>query len=521
MYKYMIVDDEMIIRKGLIVRIEDLKLDIELVGEGENGAEGIDILKAANPDIIFTDMRMPLMDGRDFLEYIHENFPDKKVIVISGYSDYEYMHAAINSSVVDYILKPFDSNDIKKSIMKAISMINKEKTANSKIDLLEKEINQIQYQQDLQGLLNAIVNPATDLRSLRLNYIRINNEENSDNMVLVNVFISPQNFRNDLKEIWNSSKEANDSIFISNTLNEGEYSILLCFKNDDEEKRIQGVYDFFHELMNIEDGMCNIYVCISKAVKSIADLNKAYLQNIDLLQYRELGDRRGIYKYEDICKQSQNENIEKWDKYKEIISAVKGHDVCKIRELINSFFTFIENREGLTFKSLKDSCINLYKAVEDYFKLKGISMKGGFVEGFMQNYIYINDTSKLRNDLINIFINLANEIQGDGHNTHSLAEEIKKYIEKNYNFKITLEAISEKFFINSSYCSYIFKEKIGENLNEYLTKIRIEKSKSLLKNTKLSIEVVSKEIGYSNPKYFFKIFKKYVGTTPLEFRNSI
>ena len=101
---------------------------------------------------------------------------------------------------------------------------------------------------------------------------------------------------------------------------------------------------------------------------------------------------------------------------------------------------------------------------------------------------------------------------------NQLFHSIQEYIRKNYHQKLTLQMISSEFYVTPAYCSSLLKEKLDQSFNEYLGEIRLEKAKQLLRETDLSADRISDEIGYSNPKYFFKVFKKLTGFTPLEYR---
>ena len=128
MYRYIIVDDEVLIRKGLISKIKDItSIQIACAGEAANGIEGLALIEAEDPDIIITDMKMTKMDGMEFLEKIAERYPDKPIIVISGYKAFDYVSKAIEKKAVGYVLKPFSTEEIEKQLAKAIAQIEQQK----------------------------------------------------------------------------------------------------------------------------------------------------------------------------------------------------------------------------------------------------------------------------------------------------------------------------------------------------------------------------------------------------------
>uniref|UniRef100_UPI00356593DF response regulator n=1 Tax=Cohnella sp. TaxID=1883426 RepID=UPI00356593DF len=159
MYKYIVVDDEVLIRRGMLkkIRAADFGDRLEFAGEANNGEDALALLGSADPDIVITDMRMPEMDGKLLLQTLQTNYPSKKIIVVSGYSDYEYMKEAISAKVVGYLLKPFSRDEIRETLTKAIDLLDAERSALQQLEHQENEKQEISYDADLQSLGHLIV----------------------------------------------------------------------------------------------------------------------------------------------------------------------------------------------------------------------------------------------------------------------------------------------------------------------------------------------------------------------------
>ena len=155
-YRYIIVDDEVLIRKGLISKIDEItSLKALCVGEAANGVEGLRVIGETNPDIIITDMKMKKMDGVEFLERISERFPEKPIIVISGYKAFDYMNKAIEKRVIGYVLKPFSPEEIEKQLQKAIEQIENQKN----FFILQEKAKSLDQRKIKDILLSAILEP--------------------------------------------------------------------------------------------------------------------------------------------------------------------------------------------------------------------------------------------------------------------------------------------------------------------------------------------------------------------------
>lgn len=514
MYKYIIVDDEFLSRKGLLKKIDSLNLSLQLIGEAENGAAGLELIDEKNPDIIFTDMKMPVMDGMDFLETINKRYANKKVIVISGYTNYEYMHKAINSNVIGYILKPFNKDEIEELITKAICMLESERDINTKIDFLQQEIHDIKYHMDIEKLQSIIKMPPQNHNFLYFNNKELNVLNYSNNIILISIFSNSSINSEDIDAVQCSLKLKRKYIFIQDSEDKTQYFLITFYDENEINNELQRIGEAVKNIL-LENNS-NMYVCISHAKASLYRLHEAYIENLNLLDLRNLKDANRIY---EPCSMKSSTESMPWDKYKEMVYAIKSNNESKVQCLVDEFFDIYENNDEFSFSSVKNACVSFNNAISNYLAIMGIDVSINFTYDFNEKYRFETSVTNIKKDFIEFYFNLLKNIHNNDTNNPELVYRIKQYIENNYNSKITLELIASKFFINPSYCSYMYKEKTGENINEYLTKIRMEKSKNLLKETHKSIDIISKEVGYRNTKYFFKIFKKYVGFTPLEYRN--
>ena len=123
MYTYIVADDEIIVRKGTIAKLDALSDELVCAGEAGNGLQALDLLAEKRPDILITDMYMPEMNGLALLRTVSEKWPDVQIIVISGYKDFEYARQALSARAVDYLLKPFCREDIQRAAMRAMEKL--------------------------------------------------------------------------------------------------------------------------------------------------------------------------------------------------------------------------------------------------------------------------------------------------------------------------------------------------------------------------------------------------------------
>ena len=156
MYTYIVIDDESLIRKGTIKKLQPMEDRITCIGEADNGKAGIELIQEVHPDIVILDMQMPIMGGKELLPYLAENYPDMPLIVISGYRDFDYVKQAISAAAIDYILKPFSKEAIQDCISRAIERLEDSQTL-SRVTDSDEEKEAAYYDYDIQHLTNLIL----------------------------------------------------------------------------------------------------------------------------------------------------------------------------------------------------------------------------------------------------------------------------------------------------------------------------------------------------------------------------
>lgn len=187
MYNYLIVDDEPLIRMGTLKKLESLSDRICCIGEADNGRQAIDLTEQFAPDLIILDMEMPVMNGTALLSYLSENHPDIQLIVISGYKSFDYIKHAIANNAIDYILKPFTEEQIKKTVLQALERIETSASIHAQLQVSEEQREIAFYEHDIWLLQNLILDYGisdTEIHSKKLSFIR-----NSERFLLLLFYV--------------------------------------------------------------------------------------------------------------------------------------------------------------------------------------------------------------------------------------------------------------------------------------------------------------------------------------------
>ena len=257
-----------------------------------------------------------------------------------------------------------------------------------------------------------------------------------------------------------------------------------------------------------------LFIFISDPVQGFEKLNRCYLINERLNRQIFLNDRVRILPAKAISDQKGMAYSE--DHMKNLFRRLKYQNQ-DTKELLDDFFGGMDLSKH-TLGVIGNTCENLIDKVNDY-AVQNNTETDDIMSVFYRRYMFQPNLEKMQKEISGYVILILNSIRMASQESDLLFGRIQEYILNNYHRKLTLQVLASQFYVPSAACSSLIKEKLNMSFNEYLADIRLEKAKQLLQETDLSAERISDEIGYSNPKYFFKIFKKMTNLTPVEYRN--
>lgn len=521
MYKVLLVDDEVTIIEGLKVIINWDRLKCTIAGTAQNAMDAAILADQIVPDLIISDINMLNTNGLDLIKFLREKGCPSKFILISGFSEFEYAKKAISLGVHSYILKPIDEYEMEDAIQEAIIDIESERFRDSL--LRQSEIQRENYK-------NMIFQHMIDTDSESEAYLIELLESASitlKNLPFISLFIETSHTDKALlKENMNRISEHLRDLFerdfsgVSFRMNLSLIGAILYPKFPDlDYKRKQEV-----ELLYAELKGCSVPI-VSIAVSSLhhskAELKKAFQEARDALSYRLLIPQSVILDFEELMKEhAQQEQIpvhllneldqEINDLHLEATRS-KVDEICSTLQMIitknpasfrtaalNVMLACLRNLPIINLHQNDSIGLNLLKLFDDTRKLSEVG-----------------DFKRILNKLTCVLIEAKSvKLPSKG----DLIDNVKQYISENYRQDITLVSLSEHYFINPYYLSQLFKRKTGETYLSYITNVRIEKSKQLLATTNAKIYEICIQVGYVNVKYFSKIFEKYVGCKPSEYR---
>lgn len=229
MYTYIVIDDEPLIRRGTLKKLENYP-DIECVAQASNGKTALELIKEKDPDFIITDMKMPIMDGTSLLPVLSTQYPEKYIIVISGYKDFDYAKEALRANTLDYIVKPFRRETLWSAVDKAIELLKNRQIQRERITMDEVEKESLKYEYDRQILRNVLFGTGQDISGLSSRKLFRLQEKGS--YVLMTVTLSQKMNENALAEFLSMRDMETNSILLTRDNTENMLFLILFQEKD-------------------------------------------------------------------------------------------------------------------------------------------------------------------------------------------------------------------------------------------------------------------------------------------------
>jgi len=472
MISIVIADDEKLIRAGISKIIRDnIEVPLE-INEAKNGAEALELCKTEHPNVLITDIRMPILDGVELMKSVSHLEVKPAIIVLSGFDDFVYAKAAIQNGALSYILKPVDKKELISAVQQAISAYQKEQQKNN------------------ESALRTIMNEG-----------RINNQTGIDNSKFPNGYYC-------LCVMGKQSKKEIESTFDSS-----DYYVLESKKEFEciiipREKKL---------ILDSKASVIQQIIGVSNSSDNLSTLRTYKKQAfIAMLNYFFQPVQHLFYFAEDISL-----DYSKIDEaYEHCLANLNISSTEEIQKQINKLFDFdawSEKEKPYVLEYLYNRiCSSLFVRYpvhtqnDSYLQLKSIMIENIWQYGRLEEWTHC---------VMDYFIYLSALLKQENVESPHI-EKALEYIHQNFSKNINMAMVANQVNINYTWFSEKFKEHTGVNFNEYLKKLRIDEACRLLEKGCYKIYEVAERSGFSDPKYFTKIFKESTGISPAEWKKS-
>jgi two-component system response regulator YesN len=536
MLKMVIADDETLVREGIRNIINWKDYNITIVGEATEGKEAYDICLKLKPDILFTDIRMPFMDGLEVTRKLKLENQDIKVIIFSGIQDFAYAKSALDVSAEGYILKPLEISELKDVVNKVVGKIELEKTNKKKMQELRDQLKENIIAANEKFLRNLLLGAFTSGKEIEEKLEYFNNPFKSNENIIVSAltiddyaYIKQTYAEKDRQLLEFAVANVIDEIINSKTkgisicINENQFISIFNW----EEEKLCRLSDIFDEITLKLDALLNISVSvgISRSVSNVLDIPIGFKDCVSALQYKFYTGKNSILNITDINENySEIEYIDFYEIETKLINSVKVGDILETQGIAKDIFKKLKSNNMYKMDYIQCICSEII-----LISSRTIYELGESLNDIIQDKTKILDTIQ---NIENIFVleeymtDILRKLAEYFSKKHirkndKIVLDIKRLICSQYMKDISVNKIAQMVYLSPNYISLIFKRETGVTITDYLTSIRIDRAKELLKDTELLIQQVSEMVGYEDASYFSKVFKKITGIHPLKYRSFI
>ncbi|WP_433946321.1 response regulator transcription factor [Paenibacillus sp. SN-8-1] len=526
--KVLLVDDEAPILNNLTKVIPWGRMDFEIVGLARNGLEALRMVNEHQPDLILSDIRMPLMNGISFVKELRSQDNNCEVLLLTGYQEFEYARAAIHYHVKDYICKPIDYEELENTVCKIADYIR----AKRKKLLKEQQLNEVILWANENYLLHTLLGQEADKAKMILAEENLVERKNFA-VLLVDLngyAYKSMTWTNHERKVWNlhikeKLKDVLGNVLMEMTIvqvREGEWCVIFSAAAGGEPITREDLLPRFLSLQAIidqKDSMCLQMILYQEPV-ALNELSGVYKKLQQALILNSSQDwfviAESSFALEKVPESEDRTSQWKW--IEQMAAGLRHGDGHALQQVIRELKNYVGH--------LKEPSISRAEKLLHYFlihlvrEMRELHMLPSDQEELVWQQMQQSLSLK---ELLSLFVSLMERsLDSDSSSSKKSSEQLmllaQDYIQHKLDQDFGIEEIAEYLGISCSYFCLLFKNYFGETFVEYLTKQRMEVAKCLLRSSNKSIAQIGIGVGYQERRYFTKVFQKYFGMTPSEYR---
>lgn len=513
--KALLIDDEINILRNLQMVLPWEEHDVEIIGLAKNGVQALEMVHEHHPHLIFCDIRMPVMDGIEFLHSLREFDEQVEVIMLTGYQDFEYARSVLRYRVIDYVLKPIDYDALEVLFVKVISNIRQTILLHIQADEEQVRVKDIAYEKVLLDLLNGFYDAShmqkrdVTFRLAEQQYALLVIENLNPNMNLPHSEQLSDQMTSYIKHSFNY-----DVVCHMIHVEIGFWGLIVVGQIEDiEEQQLLLLMEFWQGKLLELGELHYIIGAYEKAVQAdqIHQTWKRLCKEISFANQSSM-----LVREAEPTLDGNAQHV--WLSTERLISAIKHMDHVLAKQCLEEL--------NMQFKHLSEESLQQVEKLANsivVYMIKELRRFDAVSEGYEQQiWDQLKGTRKLKE-----IIDLANAMVEEAFMTHSSKRPqvsihtAAQYIESHLSYDLAAEEVANYLNISLSYFSTIFKQYYGVTFIEFVTQARIERAKSMLTKTQKSLSDIAKAVGYTERRYFNKVFQKRVGMLPSEFREQM
>ena len=532
-HNILIVDDEQLIRQGLRARIEYLGIDVDEIFEAENGLMALRLQEEHPIDVVITDIRMPDMDGLELIQEMQKKNNQIKFVVLSGYAEFSYAETAIRLGVKAYLLKPVSNDDLKAAFDKAYKEMEQTASVRQEVQMKKRMDREKQvYQQE--KALNALFSSQEAGAVTREQLCKLCGYDEKmwaggaeSVLYLAILHINKESFEHQrfrpvdhelvrfmIRNIFEEIQAPCEKLLV-NSLSDTR-QMYGIFIGDDKKKLRMEVERIYLRMRSVLEKKMGIYLTIGVSRCRSQLEGKETSEARQALKQRIIYGKANIYFYEDIRILGEQEvpvsQLHLLEQY------IEHNEIFKVKNLVQEIFSEeLVKKYGSAY--LRIMWIRILNLLLHHYERRG--RNAAEIEKMLQNYNLldrIQSLQEIRQKIIEMVMECVSTESVADANARSKIQMAIGYIQEHFAENLTVNVLAEHYGMSPNYFSSMFKKEMSRSAVNYITELRINQARELLYHSELSVVDISKKVGYEDSQYFFRVFKKYLGMTPLQYR---
>lgn len=542
MLKIFLAEDEVIVRETIKRMIPWEDLGFELVGEAADGEMALPLLLRQKPDLLITDIKMPFMDGLTLAKVAKKEIPGLKVVILSGYDDFNYAKQAINIGVEDYLLKPITKNALIERLTEIRSRYEHEKTQKEYYEKFHREM-QAYEKNSSRDFFEALVSGSMDMMEIYRRSEKLGLDIVAE---AYNVLIFTMNCEEDFSgqregySEWEAeSLELLEEFFSENTsamlfrCNIFSYGVLIKGQKETIEENTRSCVSEIQRILERKEQKRQWFVAAGEPVERLSQIQKSYYSASRAFSQRYLYDENILY-YDEMASMEKKNVTEDDSTYLQKVDVNALNPVILQKFLSNGLLEETENfvkdyfyaigqepLESLVFRNYVT--LNVRFSVMSFLKEIGCDTRT--LEQEDTEDVLSESSKSLENAIAYaekiISQAIALRDQNSGNKNRSILKTAVDFIDSHYMEEdMSLNKAANAANVSANHFSALFSQNMGQTFIEYLTNLRMNKAKEYLRCTSMRSSEIAGEIGYKDAHYFSYLFKKTQGMTPSDYRKA-
>ncbi|MBD2870828.1 response regulator transcription factor [Paenibacillus arenilitoris] len=519
MYRVLLVDDEEFVRQGLKELIDWPACGFEVMDEAGNGEDALEIIRREKPELVITDIRMPVLDGLGLIrKVVQEERLSTCFIVVSGYNEFTYAQQAVKFGVCDFLLKPIDEAALQEALIALRDKLRREAVLHRQSDQLRKseavsllikgeyDERQVPEWGSWLGIppgspVYYVFVEVNDAHPWNDRARDVTNERMIEEVRHAVARLCPAVVGAHVHEHRDRLGLAIPAAHLPAGRDIGQFASAL-------QKRLAGATGL------------PVFIYAGQAADGLARLRDAYESAKDALLYKFTDEEQTVFIYENVRRSSLNYVVLDGSFCQQLNEAMEEKDEAAMARAVDRIFGEFRNRL-LAPEAVKAS---IHRCVSGILEMLARMEADKRSLRTLAPIIAWQDLNISMRELKRLFADFVTECSQwmAGRRKEALRggiQKIKAYIDANYASNMSLKSIAGRFYMNPVYLGQLFKKAYGVYFNDYLLRLRIEEAKRLIRQTDLRIYEIAEKVGFNNAEYFVTQFEKIESTTPTEYRN--